>query len=59
MNQLRGSIGNELNAYNCPRGLDSDAVDHCMTAIKNESCEHPFETLSRFDKCRTGNLCIR
>ena len=59
MNQLRGSIGNDLNAYNCPRGLDRDAVDRCMAAIKTEECSHPFDTLKRYDKCRTGALCMK
>ena len=58
MEQLRGSIGNELNAYDCPRGLDSNGVDRCMAAIKSEECNHPFDTLTRYDKCRTGALCL-
>jgi hypothetical protein len=57
--QIRGSIGNDLNAYNCPRGLDRDAVDRCMAAIMSEECSHPFDTLTRFDKCRTGALCMK
>ncbi|HSQ64539.1 MAG TPA: DUF6184 family natural product biosynthesis lipoprotein [Polyangiaceae bacterium] len=59
MDQVRGSIGNELNAYNCPHGLDSNAVDRCMMAIKSEACSTPFDTLSRYDKCRTSAMCIK
>jgi len=59
MDQLRGSIANDLNAYNCPGGLDSGGVDRCMAAIKSEECNHPFDTLTRYDKCRTGALCIK
>ncbi len=58
MDQMRGSIGNDLNAYNCPRGLDRDAVVRCTAAIQSEECSHPFDTLTRFDKCRTGALCM-
>ena len=54
--QIRGSIGNDLTAYKCQRGLDRDGVDRCMVAIKNEECSHPFDTLTRFDKCRIGAL---
>jgi Family of unknown function (DUF6184) len=57
--QIRGRIGNDLNAYDCPRGLDREAVDRCMAAIKSEECSHPFDTLTRFDKCRTGVLCMK
>jgi hypothetical protein len=59
MDQIRGSIGNSLNAYACPKGLDADAVDRCMAAIKSEECSHPFDTLARFDRCRTDSVCMR
>jgi hypothetical protein len=59
MEQIHGSIANDLNAYNCPRGLDSAGVDRCMAAIKGEECNHPFDTLTRYDTCRTGALCMR
>jgi len=59
MEQIHGSIANDLNAYNCPRGLDSAGVDRCMAAIKSEECNHPFDTLTRYDKCRTGALCMK
>jgi hypothetical protein len=57
--QVRGSIANDLNAYDCPRGIDSEALDRCMAAIKSEECSHPFDTLTRYDKCRTGALCMK
>jgi len=56
--KLRGNIGNDLNGFNCQRGLDSQAVDRCMMAIKSEECSHPFDTLTRFDKCRTASICM-
>jgi hypothetical protein len=59
MEQIHGSIANDLNGYKCPRGLDSVGVDRCMAAIKSEECNHPFDTLTRYDKCRTGALCLR
>jgi hypothetical protein len=59
MDQIRGSAGNDLNAYNCPRGLDRNAVDRCTAAIQSEECSHPFDTLTRFDKCRIGALCMK
>ena len=59
MDQMRGSLANDLNAYNCPRGIDSVALDHCMNAIHNEECSHPIDSLTRIDKCRTGALCLK
>jgi hypothetical protein len=59
MDQMKGSIGNDLDAYNCPRGIDRDAANRCMAAITSEECTHPFDTLTRYDKCRTGALCMK
>ena len=59
MDQIHGSIANALNAYNCPLGLDSAGVDRCMAAITSEECNHPFDTLTRYDKCRTSALCMK
>ncbi len=57
--QIHGSIANDLNGYNCPRGLDSEGVDRCLAAMKSEECSHPFDTLTRYDKCRTGAMCMK
>jgi hypothetical protein len=57
--QIRGSIANDLNGYDCPRGINSDALNRCIEAIKSEECSHPFDTLARRDKCRTAGLCMK
>jgi hypothetical protein len=57
--QVHGSIANDLNTYNCPRGLDGEAIDRCMAAIKGEECGHPFDTLVRYEKCRNAALCMK
>jgi len=59
MDQMRGSLANDLNAYECPRGIDESRLDACMNAIRNEDCGHPLDTLSRMEKCRTGALCMK
>jgi len=59
MDQLKGRMSNDLNGYNCPRGIDRDALNRCMAAITSEECSHPFDTLTRYDKCRTGALCMK
>jgi hypothetical protein len=57
--QIRGSIANDLNGFECPRGINSDALDRCIEAIKSEECSHPFETMARQNKCRTSGLCMK
>ncbi len=56
--QVRGNIGDDLNGFNCERGLDVSAVDRCMMVIKGEACSQPTSTRSRFDKCRTSSICM-
>ncbi len=59
VDQMRGSLGNELNTYACPRGIDLDQVNRCLAAIENEQCDHPLDTLQRFDKCASSTLCAK
>ncbi len=59
MDQMQGNIANELNSYNCPSGLNAQQVDGCLAAIHEEKCDHPLDTLSRLEKCRTGALCAK
>ena len=59
MDQMRGSLANDLNAANCPSGIDQPAVDKCMAAIRAEDCGHPLDTLARLEKCRTSALCMK
>ena len=59
LDQMRGSLANDLNAYDCPRGIDESQLDRCMAAIRSEECSHPLDTISRMEKCRTGALCMK
>jgi hypothetical protein len=56
---LRSDTMNDLNAKNCPRGLDKDAVEHCLLAIKAEPCSMSIDTLARIADCRTGAICMK
>lgn len=58
--QLSGSgTSDELNATSCPRGIDESAVSQCVTAIDQQRCSTPLETLSRLANCRTDALCVK
>ncbi len=59
LDDMRGSMGPELNGYDCPGGIDQGALDRCMDAIRDEGCGRPLDTLSRIDRCHTGNLCLK
>jgi hypothetical protein len=60
MDKMRGGIANDINSYQCPRGIDGTAVQECLAAIGNEECgAHPIEAITRMDKCRSGAMCMK
>jgi hypothetical protein len=60
MEQQKGSIANDLNSYQCPRGIDGPAVQECLSAIAGEECgAHPVEAITRIDRCRNATMCMK
>jgi hypothetical protein len=60
MDKLRGDTANDINSYQCPRGVDDAAVQDCLRAIGGEECgAHPIEAITRMDKCRSGAMCMK
>ena len=56
---IRSKLGTDLEPSACPRGIDAEATDRCMEAIRTESCNNPVDTLSRLAACRTSDLCLK
>ena len=59
MRELRTRMGDDLRASECPRGIDSEALDKCLETIRSESCNNPIETIQRLAACRTSDLCLK
>jgi hypothetical protein len=59
LDTMRGSIGNALNAYNCPLGIDRANLERCRVAIHEEHCGDAVATVSRAQTCRTAALCLK
>jgi hypothetical protein len=57
--RVRGDIAVELDAYNCPGGLERESVKQCLSAIHGEECNHPLNSLAAFEKCRGESLCMQ
>jgi hypothetical protein len=58
MDEVRGSLANKVNGYDCPRGVDSNAVDRCLSAINVLECGKEGALASVSD-CRPDVLCLR
>jgi hypothetical protein len=56
---MRGDMAPSLNGYDCPGGIDQKSLDRCLNAIHDEGCGRPLDTLSRFERCRSSNLCLK
>lgn len=59
LDTMRGSIGNDLNVYNCPLGIDRANLERCKVAIHEEHCGDAVATISRAQACRTAALCLK
>jgi hypothetical protein len=56
--KLQGSTADDLNSKDCPQGIDRDKLSECLADIKAESCGSPLDSMSRWNACRTGNVCL-
>jgi hypothetical protein len=59
IDQSRGSIAQDLNAYSCPGGIDQGALDGCLASLRQQGCSSSFTHLFSQDKCAAGALCMK
>jgi hypothetical protein len=59
MDQLTASTFDDLNAYNCPKGIDRASLSHCMQSIQSRDCGFSLSALTGSDQCGSGSLCLK
>jgi hypothetical protein len=47
----------DLAARECRNGVDSSELRGCLTAIREEDCKNPLETLARVGACAATEIC--
>ena len=57
LTRIRADWKDDLNARECPGGINQHQLDQCLTKIKTEDCGSPFDTLSRLTECTAGQIC--
>jgi hypothetical protein len=57
LTRIRADWKDDLNARECPGGVNQHQLDQCLTKIKAEDCGSPFDTLSRLTECTAGQIC--
>ena len=55
--RVRADWKDDLNARECPAGINQPELRECLSEIRNEDCSSPFDTLSRVAACTTGQIC--
>ena len=48
----------ELNARDCPGGVNENELSECLAQVRAEACSNPFDTLARVTECTSGQICI-
>jgi hypothetical protein len=54
---VRNSFATDLNAADCPSGIDQRELAECMQEVRDENCSNPLDTLGRIAACRTSDMC--
>ena len=48
----------DLNARQCPGGINQHELDECLEQVRSEACANPFDTLARVTECTSRQICI-
>jgi hypothetical protein len=47
----------DLNARECPGGVNQTQLDECLSEVRSEDCNSPLDTLERVAACTSGQIC--
>lgn len=56
--RIQSDWKDDLNARQCPGGINQEQLKECLQQIGAEACESPFDTLARITECTQGQICI-
>jgi len=56
--RIQGDWKDDLNARECPGGINQKELDECLAQVRGEACSNPFDTLARVTECTSGQICI-
>ena len=59
LDQTHGNLANDLNAYNCPKGIDQRALDKCIASLRASDCNISLSRLAQERDCRSGAMCMK
>jgi hypothetical protein len=57
LTRVRTDWKDDLDARECPGGINRAELDECLNEIRSEDCSSPFDTLERVAACTSGQIC--
>lgn len=48
----------DLNARDCPGGVNEKELSECLAQVRSEACSNPFDTLARVTECTAAQICV-
>lgn len=58
LTRIRNDWRDDLNARECPGGVNEHELSECLQQVRAEACSNPFDTLARVTECTSGQICI-
>jgi hypothetical protein len=58
LTRVRNEWRDDLNARECPGGVNQPQLDECLVKVRTESCGSPFGALARLTECTSAQICI-
>jgi hypothetical protein len=55
--RVRTDWQDDLNARECPSGVNQHQLNECLSEIRNEECGNPLDSLERIAACTSGQIC--
>jgi hypothetical protein len=59
VDRVRASVASDLNAYDCPHGIDQNALETCVRSLQTGDCRLSVSRLEQEVACRGRALCTR
>lgn len=56
--RIQNDWKDDLNARQCPGGINQKQLNECLGQIRAEACSNPFDTLARITECTSRQICI-
>src|SRR5688572_26560088 len=55
--RVRAEWKDDLDARECPSGVNEMQLNECLNEVREEDCSSPFDTLERVAACTAGQIC--